>query len=67
MAAPGIGVGDIVAACNYIYKLCIKYRDAVDEFNEIADKSRATVVVLKRIDRESRLKGNLVERAGPEA
>jgi hypothetical protein len=67
MAAPGIGVGDIIMACQKIYELCVKYRDSVSEFDEIADKSRATEVVLERIDRESHIKGNLVQRAGREA
>ena len=65
MAAPGIGVGDIVDACNFIYKKCVEYKDAPKEFDEIAEKANSTTVILKRIDDEAKIKGNLVDRAGP--
>jgi hypothetical protein len=67
MAAPGLGVGDIVKACDFIYKTCLRYRDAHDEFSEISQKAGATIVVLQRLDNEAKEKGNLVERAGPAA
>ncbi|MCJ1391769.1 hypothetical protein MMC18_004634 [Xylographa bjoerkii] len=67
MAAPGLGIGDIVNACNYIYRKCRDYKDAVKEFDEIASKSKSTVVVVQKIDDEARESGSLVERAGLEA
>ena len=67
MAAPGLGIGDLVKACALIYDLCMKYKDAPKEFDEIAEKSKSTAVVLERIDTESKISGNLVERAGPQA
>jgi hypothetical protein len=65
--APGLGIGDIVAACNYIYTKCSQYREAAAEFDEIKDKSKATEVVLMRLQREADRPGNLVERAEKEA
>lgn len=67
MAAPGIGVGDIVDACKFIYGVCVKYKDAPKEFEEVADKAKATAVILTRLDDEARMGGSLVNRAGPEA
>ncbi|MCJ1384054.1 hypothetical protein MMC17_007170 [Xylographa soralifera] len=67
MAAPGLGIGDIVNACNYIWRKCRDYQDAVKEFGEIASKSKSTVVVIERINDEAQENGSLVERAGPEA
>ena len=67
MAAPGIGIGDLVATCNYIYNMCMKYKDAPKEFDEIAEKAKSTAVVLARIDGEAQISGNLVDRAGPQA
>ena len=67
MAAPGIGVGDLVKACATIYDYCLKYKDAPREFDEIAEKAKSTAVVLERIDAEAKISGNLVERAGPQA
>lgn len=64
MAAPGLGIGDLVSACQFIYDMCMKYNDAPKEFDEIAEKSKSTAVVLERIDIEARMKGNLVDRAG---
>ncbi|KAM0794152.1 hypothetical protein BDR22DRAFT_876793 [Usnea florida] len=66
MAAPGLGIGDIVNACMAIYDLCMKYKDAPKEFEEIADKAKSTNVVLERIQAEACMKGNLVARAGPQ-
>ncbi len=66
MAAPGIGIGDLVNACAFIYDMCVKYKDAPKEFDEIADKAKSTAVVLERIRTEAKLRGNLVERAGPQ-
>jgi hypothetical protein len=67
MAAPGVGIGDIINACNYIYKKCTQYKDAVKEFDEIASKAKSTTVVLKRLEDEALVGGSLVERAGPDA
>ncbi|KAF7507652.1 hypothetical protein GJ744_010205 [Endocarpon pusillum] len=67
MAAPGIGVGDIVNACRFIYDVCVRYKDAPKEFDEVADKAKTTAVTLTRLDDEARMGGSLVERAGPEA
>ena len=67
MAAPALGVGDIVNACNYIYTKCRHYRDAVKEFDEIASKAKSTAIVVERLDDEAKISGNLVERAGPQA
>ena len=67
MAAPGLGIGDIVNACNYIWRKCRDYRDAVKDFDEIASKSKSTVVVIERIADESQENGSLVKRAGSEA
>ena len=67
MAAPGLGIGDLVSACAFIYRQCVKYRDAPKEFDEIAEKAKSTAVVLERIDTEAKISGNLVERAGPQA
>ena len=61
--APGLGIGDIVAACNYIYTKCSQFREAPAEFDEIKEKSKATEVVLMRLQREAHKPGNLVERA----
>lgn len=66
MAAPGLGIGDLVAACNFIYDMCMKYKDAPKEFDEIAEKAQSTAVVLERIEEEAAIKGNLVDRAGPQ-
>jgi hypothetical protein len=65
--APGLGIGDIVAACNYIYTKCSQFREAPAEFDEIKEKSKATQVVLIRLRREADRPGNLVERAEKEA
>jgi len=67
MAAPGLGIGDIVNACNYIYTKCSQFREAPAEFDEIKEKSKATEVVLMRLQREADRPGNLVERAEKEA
>ena len=67
MAVPGLGIGDIVDACNYIWRKCRDYKDAVKEFDEIASKAKSTVVVIERINDESVESESLVERAGPEA
>jgi hypothetical protein len=64
---PGLGIGDIVAACNYIYTKCSQFRDAPEDFDEIKEKSQATEVVLKRLQREANQPGNLVELAKNEA
>lgn len=66
MASPGLGIGDLVNACAYIYDMCVKYRDAPKEFDEIAEKAKSTAVVLERIDAEAKISGNLVERTGPQ-
>lgn len=63
----GIGVGDLVNVCSFIYDTCMKYKDAMKEFDEIAEKAKATVVVLDNIDTEACISGNLVDRAGPQA
>ena len=67
MAAPGIGAGDIVDACKFIYGICRKYKDAREEFDEVAEKAKSTTVVLTRLDNEAKMGGSLLERAGPEA
>ena len=67
MAAPGLGIGDIVNACEFIYKKCMDYKDAPKEFDEIAEKAKSTTVILKRIEEEAAIKGNLVDCAGPQA
>lgn len=67
MAGVGIGVGDIIMACSFIYTTIQRYKDAPDEFNEIAAKAKSTAVVLERLDDEAKVVGNLVERAGPQA
>lgn len=66
MAAPGIGIGDLVNACAFIYDMCVKYNDAPKEFDEIAEKAKSTAVVLERINAEAKIDGNLVARAGPQ-
>lgn len=66
MAAPGLGIGDLVNACAFIYDMCVKYRDAPKEFDEIAEKAKSTAVVLERIDAEVKISGNLVDRTGPQ-
>ena len=66
MAAPGLGIGDLVNACAFIYDMCVKYKDAPKEFDEIAEKAKSTAVVLERIKEEADIKGNLVGRAGPQ-
>lgn len=66
MAAPGLGIGDLVNACVFIYDMCMKYKDAPKEFDEIAEKAKSTAVVLERINTEAAIKGNLVDRAGPQ-
>lgn len=66
MAAPGLGIGDLVNACAFIYDMCMKYKDAPKEFGEIADKAKSTAVVLERIEAEAAIRGNLVDRAGPQ-
>ena len=66
MAAPGLGIGDLVNACVFIYDMCVKYKDAPKEFDEIAEKAKSTAVVLERIEAEAAIKGNLVDRAGPQ-
>ena len=66
MAAPGLGIGDIVSACTFIYDLCMKYNDAPKEFDEIAEKAKSTEIVLKRIEKENRIPDNLVARVGCE-
>lgn len=63
----GLGVGDLVNACNFIYDICIKYKDALKEFDEIAEKAKSTAVVLGNIENEANISGNLVDRAGPQA
>lgn len=63
MAAPGIGVGDIVLACQTIIDICQKYRDAPDELNEIASKARSLEVTLQRIKDENLYKGSIIKRA----
>ena len=35
MAAPGLGIGDIVKACAIIADYCRKYKDAPAEFDEV--------------------------------
>ena len=65
MAAPGLGIGDLVNACMFIYDMCLKYKDAPKEFDEIAEKTQSTAVVLERIEEEAAIRGNLVDRAGP--
>lgn len=67
MAAPGIGIVDLVNACAFIYDMCMRYKDAPREFEEIAEKAKSTAVVLERIDIEAGISGNLVDRAGPQA
>lgn len=67
MAGVGIGVGDIIMACNFIYTTCQRYKDAPDDFNEIAAKAKSTAVVLERLDIEAKAVGNLAERAGLQA
>lgn len=67
MAGVGIGVGDIIMACNFIYTTCQRYKDAPDDFNEIATKAKSTAVVLERLDVEAKAVGNLAERAGLQA
>lgn len=67
MSAPGLGIGDLVSACAFIYDMSMKYKDAPKEFDEIAEKAKSTAVVLERIDAEAKISGNLVERAGPQA
>ena len=66
MAAPGLGIGDLVNACMFIYDMCMKFKDAPKEFDEIAEKAQSTAVVLERIKDEADIKGNLVARAGPQ-
>ena len=66
MAAPGLGIGDIVNACSFIYDMCVKYKDAPKEFDEIAEKAKSTAVFLERIEDEAAIRGNLVDRAGPQ-
>jgi hypothetical protein len=65
--APGLGIGDIVAACNHIYTKCSQFRDAPEDFDEIKEKSKATEVVLMHLQREADQPGNLVELAESEA
>lgn len=67
MAAPGLGVGDIVNACNYIYTKCMQYKDGVKEFEEIASKAKSTTVVIQTLEDEAKNRGSLVERAGSPA
>ena len=67
MAGVGIGVGDIIMACNFIYTTCQRYKDAPDDFNEIATKANSTAAVLERLDVEAKAVGNLAERADPQA
>lgn len=67
MAAPGIGVGDIITACQVIYKYARRYKDAPEDFDEIAVKASSTATLLSRIDREVQRDGNIVAREGPEA
>lgn len=67
MAGVGIGVGDIIMACNFIYTTCQRYKDAPDDFNEVAAKAKSTAVVLERLEVEAKAVGNLAERAGPQA
>ena len=66
MAAPGLGIGDLVNACSFIYDMCVRYNDAPKEFDEIAEKAKSTAVVLERIGAEAAITGNLVDRAGPQ-
>lgn len=66
MSAPGIGIGDLVNACAFIYDMCVKYHDAPEEFDEIGEKAKSTAVVLERINTEAKISGNLVDRAGPQ-
>lgn len=60
----GFGAGDIVLACNTIYDLCKRYKDAPEDFGEVATKAKSLKVVLRRLIDEERKSGSLVERAG---
>lgn len=66
MAGVGIGV-DIIKVYSIIYTTCQRYKDAPNEFNQIAAKAKSMVVVLERLDNEAKAVGNLAERAGPQA
>lgn len=67
MAAPGIGAGDILTACKFIYDICMKYKDAPEQFDEIAEKAAATKNLVLRLQVEADTCGSLVKRAGPRA
>lgn len=64
MAAPGIGIGDIILACQTIYEYGKRYKDAPAEFEEIADKARSLKGTLERIRKECLVNGNIVVRTG---
>lgn len=63
MAAPGLGVGDIISACRTIYDYGKKYSDAPEDLRIIADKACSLETTLQRIKYEGLLKGNIVQRA----
>lgn len=64
MAAPGIGIGDIILACQTIYEYGKRYKDAPKEFEEIADKAGSLTGTLERIRKECLENGNIVLRMG---
>ena len=64
MSLPGgIGASDIITACKFIYDICMKYKAAREEFEEIAEKTRATENVIERLEIEAATGGSLIERA----
>ncbi|KAK5087562.1 hypothetical protein LTR70_006944 [Exophiala xenobiotica] len=63
MAAPGLGVGDIIDACRIIYDCPKKFADAPKDLRIIADKAWSLKTTLQRIKYEGILEGNIVRRA----
>lgn len=64
MATPGIGAGDVLTACKFIYDICMKYKDAVEQYEEIAEKAGSINDLIVRLQAEAATPGSLVERSG---
>ncbi|KAK5075575.1 Molecular chaperone (DnaJ superfamily) [Lithohypha guttulata] len=61
--AIGVGVGDLVLACQTIYDFGKRYKDAPEEFRELGDKANSLEMTLQRIQLEDCYQGSILKTA----
>ena len=63
---PGLGVGNVITVCQWVWKQYSNYKDAAKEFDQISSQANTCLTALRRVEAELGKPESLVQYAEPE-